>query len=145
MGEHDDRQQRVSEIFGGVMERDAAAELASLLVPLPWEDLARRSDVEHLRSEMATFGSDIRLEMASLGSDIRSEMRGELVGFRGELRNEMADVRKEVADLRKEVGDLRLEVHEGLAAVRGQLPKLITANIASMVGLAALVVGAGAL
>ena len=50
MGEHDDREQRVTEILGGVMESDAAGQHASLLVPLPPGVLANRAQVEDLRA-----------------------------------------------------------------------------------------------
>lgn len=130
MGEHDDRKQRITDLFGEVMDRGKASELTSLLVPMPWEDLARRSDLERL------------------GTELRSEMSG----LKVELKGEVADVRKEVGDLRKEVGDLRVELHDGFASLRGevdglkgQLPRLIAANVVSMVGVAGLVLAAGAI
>ena len=52
-----------------------------------------------------------------------------------ELRGEMSEVRGEMSEVRGEMAELRAEVH-------GQLPKLITANIASMIGVAGLVLGA---
>lgn len=49
--------------------------------------------------------------------------KGDLAELRGELKSEIADLRTEV---------------------RGQLPKLIATNIASMIGVAGLVLAAGA-
>ena len=54
-----------------------------------------------------------------------------------ELRGEMAELRGEVAELRGEMAELRGEVGS-------QLTKLIAANIASMIGVAGLVLAAGA-
>jgi hypothetical protein len=64
-------------------------------------------------------------------SDLR-EVRAELKGDLAELRGELIDVKNDVAELRGEVAELRAEV-------RSQLPKLIAANIASMLGVAGLV------
>jgi hypothetical protein len=54
--------------------------------------------------------------------------RGDLAELRGELRGEMAELRGEFAELRGEV--------------RSLLPKLVATNIASMVGVAGLVLAA---
>ena len=58
-------------------------------------------------------------------------IRGEMAELRGELRGEMAELRGEMAELRGEM--------------RAQLPKLIAANIASMMGVSGLVLAAAAL
>ena len=62
-------------------------------------------------------------------SDITA-LRGEMAELRGELRGEMAELRGEMVQLRSHVDT--------------QLPKLIAANIASMIGVAGLVLAAGA-
>ena len=59
---------------------------------------------------------------------VGSELRGEMAELRGELQGGMAELRGEMALLR--------------AHVDAQLPKLIAANIASMVGVAGLVIAA---
>ena len=61
----------------------------------------------------------------------------DLGALRSELKGEMAGLRGETAELRGEMAELRAEV-------RGQLPKLVVANVASMVGVAGLVLAAGA-
>jgi len=64
--------------------------------------------------------------------------QSDLVAVRGEmgqLRGEMAELR---ADLKSEIGDLRTEV-------KAQLPRLVAANIASMMGVAGLVLAAAKL
>ncbi len=71
--------------------------------------------------------------------------QGDLVAVRGEmgeLRGEMAELRGEMAELRAE---LKGEVAELRTEVRGQLPKLYAANVASMIGVAGLVLAAAKL
>ena len=62
-------------------------------------------------------------------------VRGEMAQLRGELKGEMAELR---AELRGEMAELRGEV-------KALLPRLIAANIASMIGVAGLVLAAGKL
>ncbi len=64
--------------------------------------------------------------------------RQDLEAVRSELKGGMAELRGEVAELRGEMAELRGEV-------RSQLPKLIAANIASMLGVAGLVLAAASL
>ena len=53
-------------------------------------------------------------------------------------RGDIAELRGEIAELRGEMAELRGET-------RSQLPKLIAANIASMIGVAGVVLAGGAL
>ncbi len=101
--------------------------LMKLLPPVGWADVARASDVE-------TLGIHLRGEMAEL----RSELRGEMAELRSELRGEMAELRGEMAELRGEMAELRGEI-------KAQLPRLYAANIASMIGVAGLVLAAARL
>jgi hypothetical protein len=59
------------------------------------------------------------------------------------VRGEMAEVRGEMAELRGEMAELRAELKGEIAELRGelraQLPRLYAANIASMIGVAGLV------
>ena len=64
--------------------------------------------------------------------------QADLVGVRGE----MAEIRGEMAELRAE---LKGEIAELRGEVKAQLPKLIAANIASMIGTAGLVLAAAKL
>jgi hypothetical protein len=70
--------------------------------------------------------------------------RGDLAELRGEMAELRVDLRGEMAELRGEMAELRVELKGEIAAVRSQLPKLIAANIASMIGVAGLVLAAGA-
>ena len=93
-----------------------AATMMELLPPVGWADVARQSDLVALRGEIAEVRGELRGEMA--------ELRGEMSGLRAELKGEMAELRGEV---------------------KAQLPKLIAANIASMIGVAGLVLAAAKL
>lgn len=57
-------------------------------------------------------------------------------------RGDLAEVRGEMALLRGEIAEVRGEVAEIRGEVRAQLPRLITANVASMIGVAGLVLAA---
>ena len=83
----------------------------------------------------------LRGEMAELRGDmntLRSELRGEMNMLRSEVRGEMAELRGEMAELRGEMAELG-------AKVDGHVPKIIAANIAAMIGVAGLVLAAGAI
>ncbi len=62
-------------------------------------------------------------------------IRGEMSQLRGELKAEMAELR---AELKGEIGELRVEI-------KSQLPRLVAANIASMIGVSGLVLAAAKL
>jgi hypothetical protein len=62
-------------------------------------------------------------------------VRGEMAQLRGELKSEIAELRVE---LKGEIAELRSEV-------KAQLPRLVAANIASMIGISGLVLAAAKL
>ncbi len=94
-----------------------AGSLMEMLPPVGWADVARQSDLVAVRGEMAGLRGELKGEMA--------ELRGELAEFRGEVAQFRGEVRAEIAELRGEV--------------RAQLPRLVAANIGSMMGIAGLV------
>ena len=61
-------------------------------------------------------------------------------------QSDLVAIRGEMAELRGEMAELRAELKGDMAELRGrvdaQLPKVIAANLASMVGVAALVLAA---
>ncbi len=107
---------RLHEALSSSIGPESSEVLMELLPPAGWTDLATRTDIEIAKTELRMEMQDIRMEM----QDIRLDLKGE-----------MADVRIEIQDLRS-----RLDA---------QLPKLVAANIASMLGVAGIVITAGAL
>jgi hypothetical protein len=103
-----------------VLGREVAATLMAHLPPVGWQDVARRSDIDHLAAatkgdidhlaaatqrDLAVLGSQLRQEITGLGSELRQEMtelgsqlRQEMTGLSGQLRQEMADLRIEVSE-----------------------------------------------
>jgi predicted nuclease with TOPRIM domain len=117
-----------------------AATMMELLPPVGWADVARQSDLVALRGEMAQLRGALTGEVAGVQGEF-AELRGEFAELRGEfaeLRGEFAEARGEFAELRGEVAELRGEV-------KAQLPKLIAANMGSMIGVAGLVLAAAKL
>ena len=115
----DDRRHLYDDLEAHLGSRSAAILMAHL-PPAGWAELATRADLDAqgvaTRGEMAALGSELRGEMAQL--------RGEMGELKGELKGEIAELRAEVHSL---------------------LPKLIAANIASMIGVAGLVLAATSL
>ena len=60
-------------------------------------------------------------------------------------QSDLVAVRGEIAGLRGEVAELRGEIAELRARIDGQLPRLIVANVGSMIGVAGLVLAAAKL
>lgn len=80
------------------------------LPPVGWNDVARRHDVDLLRSELGVLGH--------------------------ELRSEIAGVRAEMAELR---ADLRVELHRELRVMLVWLVGTIMASVGAVLGLIAFV------
>ena len=94
-----------------------AALLMAQLPPVGWAELATKTDLAALRSELM------------------GEIRGEM----GDLRGEMGGLRGEMGGLRGEMGGLRGEIAELRGDVANLVPKLWAANVATMFGVAGLV------
>ena len=71
--------------------------------------------------------------------------KADLAALRAELKGDGAEMRGELAELKGEIAEVRGEIAELRGELRSQLPKLYAANVASMVGIAGLVLAAGAL
>ncbi len=128
---------------------DVAEALMAMLPPVPAGELATRADMERmgsgLRGDMERMESGLRGDMAEVRGDMAG-VRGDMAGVRGEMaevRGEMAELR---AELRGEMAELRAEVRaettELRGDMRGMLPRLYFANVASMFGVAGLVLAA---
>jgi hypothetical protein len=114
--------ERLTEALGP----ESAMVLMEALPPVDYDSLATKTDLEAVRvtleARIDASRSELRAEMAELRGDLRSEM----AELRGGLRSEMAELR----------GDLRSDIANNLKVT-------VAANIGSMVGLAALIVGLG--
>ena len=94
------------------------------------EDENRRELFDLLETSMGSRGAALLMTYLPPTGWTDLATRQDLAALGSELRGEIAQLRGEMAELRGEV--------------RTQLPKLMAANIASMVGVAGLVLAAGA-
>lgn len=122
MASYDDERRELFDLLEAGIGSRGAELLMSHIPPTGWAELATKADLAVTHADMTALRAELRGEM--------SELRGEMA----ELRGEMAELR---ADLRGEMAELRAEY-------RAQLPKLVATNIASMLGVAGLVLAAGA-
>ncbi len=129
-----------------------AETMMELLPPVDWADMARRSDVAELRSDLVSEmrAMDGRLtgeigglrgEMGELRGGMRA-MDGRLTGEIGGLRGEMGGLRGEMGELRGEMGELRGEMRALGSRVEAQFAKLVVANLLTSGALVGLVLGA---
>jgi hypothetical protein len=133
MSDDETRRELFDLLEAGIGSRGAAM-LMSAIPPVGWNELATKNGLVGVRGEMA----ELRGEMAEL----RGELKGDMAGLRGDLKGDMAGLRGEMAELRAE---LKGEMAELRGEVRSMLPKLAATNIASMIGVAGLVLAAGAI
>ena len=109
--------------------------LMELLPPSGWSDLVTRSDLNSVRTELKTDIEITKTELRIEIQDLRTELKGDIQDLRTELKGDIQDLRTELK------GDIR-----GIQGqIDGQLPKVIMANIASMLAVAGTVITAGAL
>ncbi len=95
--------------------------MMAYLPDVPQDEIATRSQVAQLASDVASLRGGLHAEMADLGKDLRAEM---------------ADLGK---DLRSEIGDFRQESHGELSArvaeLHGRFYRFFIAQIAALVAL----------
>jgi chromosome segregation ATPase len=122
------------------VEQGIGTRAADLLLAMTEPELpfVLRAEMADLKTELRAEMGELRVEMADLKIELRAEM--------GQLRSEMADLKTELrAEMTGLRGDMaRLESRLD-ARIGSQVPKLWAANMASMVGVAGLVLAAGAL
>ena len=111
--------------LGQVLGDETADTLMEELGSLGREQLATRSDVHKL-------GSELRVEMAELRSDLTTDM----AQLRTDLTTDMARLRGEFGGLRGEFSGLRAEVAERLEAQTRTLLLAFVGMMASIGGLA---------
>jgi hypothetical protein len=91
------------------------------------ENLASRSDVDALRTDVGRLGADLRTDMETLGTQLRGEMETLGTQLRGEMGNLGTQLRTEMEAMRHELtGAFHKDL---LAAVTGQTRTIIYANL----------------
>lgn len=98
-----------NDLYNGLSELlgpERAETLMSYLPRYDPDDVATRSDVDSIRSDIA---------------DLRSELTGDITSVRSEFRAEIADFRSE---FRADIGDLRSEVRSDIGAVKTDVTTL---------------------
>ncbi|MEZ5281748.1 MAG: hypothetical protein R2770_14905 [Acidimicrobiales bacterium] len=109
--------------------------LMELLPPAGWSDLVTRTDLNSVRTELKTDIEITKTELRIEIQDLRTELKGDIQHLRTELRGDIQDLRTE----------LKSDIRGIQGQIDGQLPKVIMANIASMLAVAGTVITAGAL
>ena len=140
-----------------VLSVDSADELMAYLPPVGWADVATRSDVTMVRSEIDAFRAEMRSETSSVSSGLRGEMSGlrsemssdmsnlrsEIDAFRAEMRSDMSGLRSEMmsemsglrSEMMSEMKGLRLEVSTELASGMADLQRWTITTLIAMTGL----------
>ena len=113
-----------------------AITLLALLPPVNWTDVARQSELVPMRADIAELKSDVSVlksDVSVLKADVRV-MKADIA----RLQTDMAEVRVDVAGLKSDMGEVKVQLAK-------QIPTVVSANIASMIGVAGLVLAAGKL
>ena len=121
---------------------EPATSMMGEIAQIDWSNVARRSDIDNLRTEL--HGEMIE-RCTELKSDIGA-LRADMVGLRSELKGDIGALRVE---LKGEVADLRHELIEFRAEMRskfdGLVARQLVANVPLAFGVAGLVLAAAKL
>ena len=124
-------------------ERNAEV-LMEALPPMRYDQIATKQDVLSVRRDL---GQEIAAVRRDLGQEIgaaRADLQGQVDGLRAELRatRETLEARIDASEarLRGEMAAMKGELSSEMAA---NLRVTVAANVGSMMGLAALIVGLG--
>ena len=71
--------------LGATLGPEHAEVLMEYLPPVGWNDVARRHDVELLRSEMQVLRSDLQSEMSGLRVELHQQLSRQLVWLVGTI------------------------------------------------------------
>ena len=96
-------------------------------------DLATKSDIAAVRTDLIGFKSDLEKQIGSVKSDLEKQ----IADVRTELKSEIADVRTE---LKSEIADVRTELKSEIADVRSDI-KTLRWMIGFAMGLLVLILG----
>ncbi len=124
-----------------VLGSDSSELLMELLPPTGWANLATQQDVTVLRADIDIAKTEVRIEL----QDLRTELKSDIHDLRTELQDVRTELKSDIQDVRTGLQSLSNELQDVPSEIKAQLPKLITANIASMIGVAGLVLGAVAI
>ena len=111
----------------GNFTSEQAEALAEALGEASQGDLATKTDLAGVRTEIAGLKTELKTELAGVGTEIaelRTELKSEIAGARGELRSEIAGVGTEIAELRTE---LKTEIDSVRAELKADNAELRTA------------------
>jgi hypothetical protein len=105
--------------------------LMELLPPTGWAHLATSADVAMVRTDIDIAKTELRIQV----QDVRTELKGDIRRLDANIQDLRTELKGDIQEVRGEVQDLR-------GRIDGLVPKLVAANIASMIGIAGLVLGA---
>jgi predicted nucleic acid-binding Zn-ribbon protein len=112
----------------GNFTSEQAEALAEALGEASQGDLATKTDLAGVRTEIAGLKTELKTELAGVGTEIaelRTELKSEIASARGELRSEIAGVGTEIAELRTElkteIDSVRAELKADNAELRTEL------------------------
>jgi len=102
----DDDRRELSDLLEAGLGRRTAVLLMAHLPPVGWAELATKSDLAALGSQLKGEMAEVRGEMAEVRGEmsaLRSELKGEIAGVRGEMSALRSDLKGEMAQLRAEM------------------------------------------
>ena len=112
----------------GNFTSEQAEALAEALGEASQGDLATKTDLAGVRTEIAGLKTELKTELAGVGTgiaELRTELKSEIAGARGELKSEIAGVGTDIAELRTElkteIDSVRAELKADNAELRTEL------------------------
>lgn len=109
-----------NDLYNGLSELlgpDRAETLMSYLPRYDPDDVATRSDVDSIRTDIA----DLRSELTGDITSVRSELKGDIAELRSEVRSDIGAVKADIGGVRSEFkGDIRA-VRSDLTTLRSEL------------------------
>lgn len=93
---------------------EPATSLMNESAQIDWSDVARRSDIANLRTEL----------------------HGEIIELRAELKGDISGLKGEIAEVKGDISELRAELKAGLTEVRAELKGVVARQLVASVPLA---------
>ncbi len=85
----------IRSLEGVGFKREQAEAQVQLVMDTYEENVATKSDLSDVRSEMSLIRSELKTEMAEL----RSELKTEIAELRSEVKTDIADLRSDMSDM----------------------------------------------